>query len=73
MPRYFLKADLETLVKTIVSDLNIASEGRIHGISLPSFLQLINMEEKTCTINVHSGAKIGCIYCKDGELVGAAA
>lgn len=71
--RYFLKADLETLVKTIVSDLDIASEGRIHGISLPSFLQLINMEEKTCTINVHSGTKIGYIYCDDGELIGAAA
>ncbi|NJL60126.1 MAG: DUF4388 domain-containing protein, partial [Desulfobacteraceae bacterium] len=43
---------METLIKAVVADLNIASEGRIQGISLPSFLQLINMEEKTCTLRI---------------------
>lgn len=69
--RYFQKSDLETLIKAIVADMNIASEGRIQGISLPSFLQLINMEEKTCTLIIRSGTQIGHIYCKDGELIAA--
>jgi CheY-like chemotaxis protein len=69
--RYFQKSDMETLIKAIVADMNIASEGRIQGISLPSFLQLINMEEKTCTLRICSGTQTGYIYCQEGELIAA--
>lgn len=70
--QYFHKPiDLDGLVKTLSDKLDIGAEGRIHGISLPSFLQLVNMEEKTCTLKVQSGAKTGYIYCMSGDLIAA--
>ncbi|OQX09255.1 MAG: hypothetical protein BWK80_47090 [Desulfobacteraceae bacterium IS3] len=70
--QYFHKPiDLDGLVKTLSDKLDIGAEGRIHGISLPSFLQLVNMEEKTCTLKVQSGCKTGYIYCMSGDLIAA--
>jgi CheY-like chemotaxis protein len=70
--QYFHKPiDLDGLVKTLADKLDIGAEGRIHGISLPSFLQLVNMEEKTCTLKVQSGCKTGYIYCISGDLIAA--
>jgi CheY-like chemotaxis protein len=47
------------------------SKGHIHGISLQSFLQLINIESKTCTLTVQSGGKSGVIFIKNGDLMNA--
>ena len=45
--------------------------GHVSGISLQSFLQLIGMENKTCTLNVNYKDKTGLIYLKSGELYDA--
>jgi CheY-like chemotaxis protein len=47
------------------------SKGYINGISLQSFLQLINIESKTCTLTVKSKGKSGLIYIDKGELLNA--
>jgi hypothetical protein len=47
------------------------SKGYINGISLQSFLQLINIESKTCTLTVKSKGKNGLIYIDKGELLNA--
>ncbi|MBU0674604.1 MAG: response regulator [Proteobacteria bacterium] len=48
-------------------------KGHVNGISLQSFLQLINIESKTCTLTIKSGKKIGTMYLDKGDLLNAAA
>jgi len=47
------------------------SPDHIHGISLAAFLQLLEMENKTCTLMVKSGEKEGHLYFLKGELMDA--
>ena len=49
-----------------------APDGTLKGISVASFLQLIEMEEKTCCLEIiSSGDEKGLFYFKDGELYDA--
>ena len=43
----------------------------ISGFVLSNFLQLINLEQKTCTLKVKTGNKVGHLYFNQGELVDA--
>ena len=45
----------------------------ISGFMLANFLQLINLEQKTCTLKVKSKNKVGYLYLNKGELVNAEA
>ena len=45
----------------------------ITGFTLANFLQLINLEQKTCTLKVMSKDKVGYLYLNKGELVNAEA
>lgn len=46
--------------------------GSLKGISVASFLQLIEMEEKTCFLEISSGnGEKGIVYFKDGKLYDA--
>ncbi|VAW34218.1 hypothetical protein MNBD_DELTA04-1580 [hydrothermal vent metagenome] len=46
-------------------------DGRIEGISLASFLQLLEQERKSCTLIVSSGDQEGRFYFEEGVLVDA--
>ncbi len=46
-------------------------KGHINGITLQSFLQLINIEGKTCTLTVKAKGKTGLIYIDKGDLMNA--
>ena len=50
-----------------VSDIG----GQIHGISLPSFLQMSEMEGATYTLKVASGDRVGYLYLDGGSLIAA--
>ncbi|QDG53909.1 response regulator [Persicimonas caeni] len=63
--------DFDHLVSRIFDQLDARSRGRIKGIALPTFLQLIEMEKKTCTLQVRSGDDIGLLYFLKGELINA--
>lgn len=67
--------DFEELVQSISEHLEGDGKegvGTLSGISLSNFLQLIEMEQKTCLLEVRSeGKKQGMFYCKDGELYDA--
>jgi hypothetical protein len=72
------KADynrLATLIKTFLSKTKIAGisgvGGRIHGISLPSFLQMSEMEGATYALKVTSGNRTGHLYLDGGSLIAA--
>jgi len=65
---------IEELARKIVATLRQESEGgTLHGISSGTFLQLIEMEQKTCTIRVldrHS-QKMGVLFFREGDLLDA--
>jgi c-di-GMP-binding flagellar brake protein YcgR len=54
---------------------NITSEngfgGKLLGVSVHSFLQMLESEQKTCTIRVTYQGKKGYLYLNNGELIGA--
>lgn len=45
--------------------------GQLQGISLDSFLQMVQMEKTTCTLKVVSGKKEGLLYILNGDLIAA--
>ena len=70
--KYFEKPmDLEALVAAIREKLDSSAQGKVNGISLASFLQLVGMENKTCILRVKSGKQSGDIYCQSGSLIAA--
>ena len=63
--------DLQMLQEGIFSGLNTKDKSYIRGITLPTFLQLMNLEQKTCTLKVMSRGRIGYLYIRRGELLDA--
>ncbi len=65
---------IENLARRILTTLRKESEGgTLHNISSGMFLQLIEMEQKTCTIRLEekAGGKKGILFFSDGELLDA--
>ena len=46
-------------------------DGHIGGVSLASFLQMLEQERKSCTLKVTSGDVKGSLYFEEGELIDA--
>ncbi len=55
----------------IISEQFDHPSGRIHGVTLSSFLQLLNLEKKTCTLTLSVNKNQGVIHCVEGEIIGA--
>ena len=72
--RYLEKPlDINILVTSISTALNDDSaNGYSRGISLASFLHLIEMEKMTCTIKVKSDRETGYLYFDNGEIMDSA-
>lgn len=47
-------------------------KGRVENITLASFLQLLEMERKTCTLSITSLGRKGSLHFRGGKLTGAA-
>jgi CheY-like chemotaxis protein len=65
---------IENIARKIMTTLRRESEGgTLHGVSSGIFLQLIEMEERTCTIRLSKkrNKKKGVLFFKDGELLDA--
>jgi len=45
--------------------------GRLGGVSLASFLQMLEQEKKSCTLVVHARDKSGSFYFDEGNLIDA--
>jgi DNA-binding response OmpR family regulator len=63
--------DVEILRRKIVDMLAQRIQGRVENISLASFLQLLEIERKTCTLSIASGESRGQLYFRSGKLLGA--
>ena len=63
--------DVAALLERLTDILAEGARGQVHNIGLPSFLQLLSMERKTCALTVESGERVGYLYLQAGELVDA--
>ncbi|RPI80069.1 MAG: response regulator [Desulfobacteraceae bacterium] len=65
---------VDDLAKKIITTLRKESEGgTLHGVSSGMFLQLIEVEQKSCTIRLldKNSGQNGVLFFKDGELLDA--
>jgi len=66
--------DIEKLANAIREGLRQNNgEGGLAGFSLANFLQLLEMEKKTCLLNVQAGRMQGHIYINQGQVHAAVA
>jgi len=65
--------DIKTLRGRVLEELDAGERGYIRGVTLTSFLQLIEMEGKTCTLLLRKAGRRGYLCFKSGRLVGASA
>jgi CheY-like chemotaxis protein len=63
--------DFQALTDRIRAGLDLISRGHLHGITLFSFLQLLNVEQKTCSLRIVSGGREGYLYLIQGEIAHA--
>jgi len=63
--------DFDLLIDKVNEGLAAAEKGRITGVSLASFMQLLNLDKKTCTLNVTAGELVGTLFFNDGEVLNA--
>jgi predicted regulator of Ras-like GTPase activity (Roadblock/LC7/MglB family)/CheY-like chemotaxis protein len=63
--------EFSDLVDSIHAELTSKSESYVRGITLPAFLQLLEMERKTCTLRIHSKGRVGFLCFREGLLLEA--
>jgi CheY-like chemotaxis protein len=59
------------LLVDIILDQSDHPSGSLHGITLSSFLQLMQLEQKTCSLTLSTDKNQGVIHCIKGEIIGA--
>ncbi|HWN41006.1 MAG TPA: response regulator [Thermoanaerobaculia bacterium] len=63
--------DVGELKRKVADLMRQSVKGRVENISLASFLQLLELERKTCTLTVTSVDRNGQLFFRGGRLVGA--
>ncbi len=63
--------DFNVLTDKIKQLLSDSAKGYISGITLPAFLQLLEIEKKTCTLNLKSTEHFGRLFFLNGVLIDA--
>ncbi len=70
---YCLQTPLDNVkfISQVAEFLELDTRGTIRGIPIHSFLQMLEGEEKTCTLAVSTISDTGLLYIKNGTLIGA--
>lgn len=69
---YFSKpVDEQKVVARLADAINQSVRGHVHNVSLASFLQLLEMERKSCTLTVVCNERRGVLVVSKGVLVSA--
>lgn len=63
--------DVPVLLQHVSQVLAEGTRGHVRNIGLPSFLQLLEMERKTCTLTIESYGRVGYLYLRQGRMVHA--
>jgi hypothetical protein len=71
--RIRLEAPLDTnlLLNNLLEDMEIDYGGQLRGIGLSAFLQMIELEGRSCTLKILSGRRQGRLFFETGVLIGA--
>lgn len=69
--QFQMPADPNLLLQTMLEEFETNCGGQLRGISLTSFLQMIELEDKSCTIKVTGKGQVGYLYCRSGALIEA--
>ncbi len=65
--------NIKVLLKIVIDELKVNDPGVIQGIGLAPFLQMVEMEMKTCALMIKSDEKVGFVYCREGDVIDAEA
>lgn len=63
--------DIHMLEEGIFNGLNAGGKSFIRGITLATFLQLMKVEKKNCTLKVTTSGQLAYLYVRRGELIDA--
>lgn len=63
--------DLPLLEKAIINGLKAGGKSYIRGITLATFLQLMNVEKKNCTLKIAAPKGAAYLFVANGELIDA--
>lgn len=63
--------NMDALTELLLAELKIAYGGRIRGISLSSFTQMLELEGKSCVLRVRGNRVTGELFFRKGELIAA--
>ncbi|MBU0682144.1 MAG: response regulator [Proteobacteria bacterium] len=63
--------DFDVLIEKVKDGLAAGEKGHITGVSLASFMQLLSLDKKTCTLKVTSGEHVGSVFFLNGDLMHA--
>jgi len=63
----------ESLQRHARALLDSPKGGEVRGLGLESFLSLLHMERRSCTLTVRSWRRMGVLYIREGHLVQASA
>ena len=57
-----------SLVARIEAELARSASGYVRGIALPTFLQMLEIEQKTCIVTVEADGRTGTLHFVEGQL-----
>ncbi len=63
--------DADVLCSHIREQVTLSSSGQVRGIPIHSLLQMLESDEKTCTLKVESKSEKGLIFIDKGTVLGA--
>ena len=63
--------DISLLTQRIFTELGISYGGQVRGVNLSSFLQMIELEGRTCMLQVRGKGQIAFLWIRKGELIAA--
>ncbi len=63
--------DIQMLEEGIFNGLNAGGKSFIRGITLATFLQLMKVEKKNCTLKISNSKQSAYLYVRRGELIDA--
>ncbi len=65
--------DFPALAARVFEALDASASGHLSGVSLATFLQMIEADRKTCSVRVRSNGQLGQLHFRKGEIVDAQA
>jgi CheY-like chemotaxis protein len=69
---YFTKPlDLKSALSRLTDAIDQSVRGHVQNVSLASFLQLMEMERKTCSLTIRCEDKAGVLVVRKGQLIDA--